>query len=358
MRTLTRRDFLKLAALGFGGLALRPFRRLFDLPEFPEAERLGRVLARVNLRARPDYDSPVVGVLYEDAVVPWLREVVGSHPYRVNQRWVETPDGYIWAPNLQPVRLAPNEPLDSLPETSLGPGMWVEVTVPYVDLVLDNPPPRAPSLKENPHPRLYYSQVMWVDRIRRDEASGQVWYRVKEPYGSYGDIFWAAAEAFRPIAPEDIAPIRPEVEDKRVVVDVRYQTLSCYEGDEEVYFCRVSTGAKFNAEGKPVDEWATPPGKHPIWRKLVSVHMSGGTTGGGYDLAGIGWTTLFVGSGIAIHATFWHNNFGVPMSHGCVNCRPEDAHWVFRWTQPEVAYDPGDIIVQMPGGTPVEVVDT
>lgn len=353
---LTRRDFLKLAALGLGGLALRPFRRLLTLPDFPQSERLGRVLARLDLKARPDYDSPTVGVLYDDAVVPWLREVVGRHPYRLNQRWVETPDGYLWAPYVQPVRLEPNTPLESLPETSLGAGMWVEVSVPYVDVVLANPPARSPWLKDSPHPRLYYSQVMWVDRIRRDD-SGQVWYRVSEPYGSYGDVFWAAAEAFRPLTPEDIAPIHPEVEDKRVVVDVRYQTLSCYEGGQEVYFCRVSTGAKFNAEGKSVEKWATPVGRHPIWRKLISVHMSGGTTGGGYDLPGIGWTTLFAGSGVAVHATFWHNNFGVPMSHGCVNARPEDARWVFRWTQPVVPYDPGDVVVQMPGGTPVEVVD-
>lgn len=86
--------------------------------------------------------------------------------------------------------------------------------------------------------------------------------------------------------------------------------------------------------------------------------MSGGTTGGGYDLPGIGWTTLFVGNGVAIHSTFWHNNFGVAMSHGCVNTKPEDAQWIFRWTTPYVSYDPGDITISMPGGTRVEVVES
>ena len=86
--------------------------------------------------------------------------------------------------------------------------------------------------------------------------------------------------------------------------------------------------------------------------------MSGGTTGGGWDLAGVGWTTLFVGNGVAVHSTFWHNNFGVPMSRGCVNARPRDAKWVFRWTNPIVSYLPGDVTVSMPGGTPVEVVET
>lgn len=83
--------------------------------------------------------------------------------------------------------------------------------------------------------------------------------------------------------------------------------------------------------------------------------MTGGTTGGGYDLAGVSWTTLFVGNGVAIHSTFWHNNFGEPTSHGCVNAAPEDAKWIFRWTKPIVAYDPGDLTVGMPGGTLIEV---
>jgi lipoprotein-anchoring transpeptidase ErfK/SrfK len=85
--------------------------------------------------------------------------------------------------------------------------------------------------------------------------------------------------------------------------------------------------------------------------------MSGGTTGGGYDLPGIGWVTLFVSNGVAIHSTFWHNNFGFPMSHGCVNARPQDAQWIFRWTTPFIDYDPGDATVSMPGGTRVLVAE-
>jgi hypothetical protein len=155
----------------------------------------------------------------------------------------------------------------------------------------------------------------------------------------------------------DLESINPDVEEKRIRINLNYQTLSCFEGRNEVFYCRISSGAKFDAEGNPVDKWSTPLGSHPIWRKVISLHMSGGTTGGGYDLPGIGWTTLFVGTGIAIHGTYWHNNFGVPMSHGCVNARPEDAKWIFRWTQPEVSYEPGDMTVSMPGGTKVEVVE-
>ena len=359
-RKLSRRDFLKLAALGLGGLGLRPWKRAFALPDFPVSERLGRVVWwGTELKSQPNIESTTLRSLVDDEVLPWLREVVGWHSAGLSQRWVETPEGYVWSPHMQMAHNLPNAPLENLPQTSLGEGMWVEVSVPYVDLVLDNPPARAPwleyRLSDGPPPRLYYSQIVWVDQIRVDE-DGQSWYRVNERYG-YGDIFWAAAEAFRPLTPEEMSPINPEVENKRILVDVPHQTLSCFEGDTEVHFARVSTGALYNASGKRVDAWATPPGEHPIWRKLVSLHMSGGTTGGGWDLPGIGWTTLFVGSGVAIHSTFWHNNFGVPMSRGCVNARPEDAKWIFRWTQPQVTYDPGDVTVPLPGGTKVAVVE-
>ncbi len=362
MSFYSRRDFLKLGALGLGSLIFWPRLRIARLPEFPAAERLGRVnVGKVDIKLKPDADSQTVGPLYEDAVVPWLREVVGPNLYRTNQRWVETPDGYIWSPYLQPVRNLPNRPLESLPENpSLGKGLWVEVSVPYVDLVLDNPPARSPGfqdrLKLGQPVRLYYTQIVWIDQVKTGD-SGATLYRVNEKYGAYGDILWGAAEAFRPISEEEIAPINPQADNKHIFVNLTHQTLSCLEGNSEVHFARISSGAIYNSKGERVDVWGTPVGKFPIWRKLISLHMSGGTTGGGWDLPGVGWTSLFVGSGVAIHSTFWHNNFGEPMSRGCINAAPDDSKWVFRWTQPMVSYDPGDKTVQWPGGTTVEVVE-
>jgi lipoprotein-anchoring transpeptidase ErfK/SrfK len=85
--------------------------------------------------------------------------------------------------------------------------------------------------------------------------------------------------------------------------------------------------------------------------------MAGGTNADGWDLHGIGWTELFVGEGVAIHSTFWHNNFGEPMSHGCVNASPEDAKWVYRWTLPSVPFDTGDRTIVGDGSTRVTVVE-
>lgn len=352
MSSLTRREFLKAEVLGIGSLLLPPQ----SLSAAAGLERLGRVVeTRLDVRARPDVGSQAVATLDEDAVIPWYREVIGVHPYRINQRWVETDGGYVYAPALQPVQDLPNIPIDSLSETSLGPGFWTEVSVPWVDVALDNPPARAPWLVNSARPRLYYSQIVWVDAIRQAD-DGSMRYRINERFG-YGDLLIADARAFRPLSEAEVTPLAPEVEDKRVVVNLERQSLSCFESGREVYYCRVSTGIPFDVDGNPTDESTTPPGPHPVWRKLISVHMVGGTTGGGWDLPGVGWTSLFVGNGVAIHSTFWHNDFGVPRSRGCVNAQPEDAKWVFRWLAPVVPYDPGDVTVGMPGGTIIEVVE-
>jgi hypothetical protein len=127
--------------------------------------------------------------------------------------------------------------------------MWVEVSVPYVDLLLANPPVRSPGFQHRHNLglpiRLYYSQVMWVDQLNKDE-SGQVLYRISDKYGSYGDLLWGPAEAFRSITPEEIAPIAPEITEKRVVVNIAYQTLACFEREAEVFYTRISSGALFN----------------------------------------------------------------------------------------------------------------
>jgi lipoprotein-anchoring transpeptidase ErfK/SrfK len=363
--SISRRDFLKLttAALGSSAAlsAFKPFSRyslgLSTLPDFPKGDFLARncVGGIINVMSRPNPNSSVVSSVYEDAVFPWLQEVPGEEldMNRINQKWVETPDGYLYSSNLQPCKNLPNEPLKTMPAPGPDgvPGFWVEVTIPYVDFVLDNPPARSPWMKNqlnNGLPtRLYYKQVMWADEIRTAD-DGTIYYRVGERYGAYGDLFVADARAFRPLTEEDSTPINPDVDpkDKKIVVNITDQILSCFEGDKEVYFCRVSSG---------VGDHSTPLGEHITWRKMVSTHMAGGTVAAGYDTPGIAWTTLFAGEGNAIHATFWHNDFGMKRSHGCVNVLPDDAQWIFRWNSPEVPLLPGDLTIPMPGGTHVLV---
>ncbi|MEX2143099.1 MAG: L,D-transpeptidase [Anaerolineales bacterium] len=355
----SRRDFIKLSGLGLGALALGSKGSLLTQShwqsEFPQSERLGRVVDElgtyINVRTRPSSDAPEAGQLAGDDVVPWLREVVGYTPYR-NQRWVETPQGYVWAPLLQPVRNLLNTPLDTLTQTGSEPGMWMEVTVPYVVAQLANPSPlgfRMRFLAENSLPiRFYYGQVWWADDIRNGDHG--VEYHVRELHGSRGDHFWAPAQAFKPILPEDIQAISPQVENKRILINIARQTMSCFEDGREVYFCRVSTGRFGEDTQTPVSE------NLQIFMKFVSTHMEGGATGAGYDLSGIGWTTFIAAGGIAVHSTYWHNNFGERTSAGCVNVRPEDAKFVFRWSAPHVPYQPGKL--DQIAGSLVRVVES
>lgn len=356
-RLVSRRDFLKLAGLGLGAAAwgtLRPALRAearrsdLALPDFPQFDRLGRNCTAdtsmqwggtIPIMAQPDVNGTKVRDATRDEVFPWLREVSSStvDVNRINQRWVETPEGFIYSPYMQPCRNLPNTPMTALPEGKAG--FWAEVTVPYVDLILDNPNPISGWMKDHVtyglQPRLYYLQVMWIDNIRTTD-SGAVQYHVNERYGNPGDLFWADGAAFRPISEDEISPLHPDVDPavKKIVVHLSYQTLSCQENNREVYFCRVSTGAELGS---------TPLGEHAIWRKLISVRMAAGTSGASYDLPGIPWTTFFVGDGVAIHGVTSHNDFGFPRSHGCVNCLPGDAKWIFRWCLPSVPLEPGDV---------------
>jgi hypothetical protein len=372
---LSRRDFLKIAGLGVGALALRPlnsrwnvpgFSRSLNLPDFPKSDLLGRNCTSdtnlqwggtVPIMKRPDVTSSKVRDTQRDEVFPWIREVSAENINlnNPNQRWVETPEGFIWSPYLQPCRNQPNTPLTALPTDSKG--FWAEVTVPYVDLILDNPKPISGWMRDhvsyNLQARLYYSQVMWIDQVRILD-SGTIQYHVNERYGNPGDLFWTDGAAFRPLTEEDISPINPDIDPatKKVIVNLNYQTLSCMEGDSEVFFCRVSTG---------MQEGSTGLGEHPVARKLISIRMAANTAGASYDLPGISWTSIFdYGNGLAIHAATSHNDFGAVRSHGCVNCRPEDAKWIFRWSQPTVTMEPGDVTWQdwNTGSTHVFVVNT
>ena len=365
--SLSRKNFIKLLGLSVAGLGLNPRLRFSEQAQFPNYDRLGRVciIGKVEIKSAPADSSETTGVLYEDAVIPWFKEVVAKEPnYNYfNQRWVETTNGYVYAINIQPVRNIPNTPIDSLLSSSKGEGMWAQVTVPYADVTLVTNPSSNSWVKvrldQGLPLRVYYGQVYYIDRIKKDD-DGSVHYRVNPNYYGGVDMFWVPAEAMRPITPDEIMPIHPSTENKKIVVDVARQALSCFEGNTEVYYCRVSTGAKFDMYGNSIEKWATPLGSYVISRKFVSLQMSGGTTGAPYDLPGIGWVSVFATGGIAIHATVWHNNFGTPKSHGCVNTLPEDAYWIFRWSLPEAPYDPGMVDITESGApsTNIQVIES
>ena len=149
-KKISRRRFLKTSMLGAAAASFLKTQitqaeviQTQAGNEWPDAERLGRNCTggMINMRLRPNAESESVKTLYEDSIVVWLREVVGEAPSGVyNKRWVETPDGYLYLPCVQPVNYQPNKPVQALPQTAEGSGMWVEVTVPYVDIILEKAP--------------------------------------------------------------------------------------------------------------------------------------------------------------------------------------------------------------------------
>lgn len=100
-------------------------------------------------------------------------------------------------------------------------------------------------------------------------------------------------------------------------VDLSDQRVYAYEGDTLVKTFIVSTGT-----------WQTPTvtGKFKIWIKLRSTTMSGDD----YYLTNVPYVMYFY-QGYGLHGTYWHNNFGVPMSHGCVNLSIPDAEWAYNF---------------------------
>ncbi len=116
-------------------------------------------------------------------------------------------------------------------------------------------------------------------------------------------------------------------------VSISHQTLTAYEGTRPVYVTLVSTGAAGLADHKTTT--ATKRGTFAIHTKHVTVGMDGEKPGEEFDLKDVPYVQYFT-EGYALHAAFWHDDFGRPRSHGCVNLAPIDARWLFHFTSPGV----------------------
>ena len=133
--------------------------------------------------------------------------------------------------------------------------------------------------------------------------------------------------AFTPSDLSMLSPIdeMPEDVGRWIRVDLSEQLVIAYEDDEPVRGFVVSTGLP----GTP-----TVTGTFNIRMKVRSQTMSGGTPENGYyNLPNVEWVQYFYAD-YGFHGTYWHNNFGNPMSHGCVNMTNADAKWLFDWASP------------------------
>jgi lipoprotein-anchoring transpeptidase ErfK/SrfK len=110
---------------------------------------------------------------------------------------------------------------------------------------------------------------------------------------------------------------QPGGSDRWIDVDLSDQVTYAYEGNVMVNSFLVSTGT-----------WQHPTvtGQFYIYVKYVYADMAGP----GYYLPDVPYVMYFY-SGYGLHGTYWHSNFGTPMSHGCINFSIPDAEWLFYW---------------------------
>jgi len=206
-------------------------------------------------------------------------------------------------------------------------GCLAEVTVPFTDAVFD---PRLPFAVAY---RLYYSTTYWV--VSSVRSNGKDWYLIKDDY--YKMQYYAQAQHLRMITREEVAPLSSIVpaDRKRMEVHLPEQTVVAYEYDQPVFMSKAATGASWQS-----GTYETPPGRHYIDHKRPSRHMANGNLASpvGYDLPGVPWVSYITDNGISFHGTYWHNDFGKPRSHGCINLPTQAAKWVYRWTMPQVEF--------------------
>lgn len=107
------------------------------------------------------------------------------------------------------------------------------------------------------------------------------------------------------------------VSERWIDVNLSQQRLTAFQGKTAVFSSLISGG---------LPNTPTVVGRFKVYIKLRSTRMRGP----GYDLPGVPYTMYFY-RGYAIHGTYWHSNFGRPMSHGCVNMRTQDAAWLYSW---------------------------
>lgn len=347
---LTRRDFLKLAGLSALSLALPPLpaapgRAAITTPQSEAITTLGRVLNnRTTLRTKPTFDSEIIKHYYYDLIIPITGVTLGLEPGDYNRVWyvVNDGEGYVYSGGVQPVEVVENEVASRVPKT----GRLAEVTVPYTEAFW--------SYQSAAHVayRLYYGTTHWVYSIETSK-DGRQWYRVRDDKKGYD--YFVDATHLHVFTTEELVPLSQHVpaENKRIEINLTDQVVIAYEGDRAVFASRTATGARFK-DG----DFRTKPGRYTTNRKRPSRHMAAGEPGigSGFDLPGVPWVCYLTESGVSLHGTYWHNDFGSPRSHGCINLPTLAARWFYRWCSPTVLLH--EQIVELPDdeGTPVIII--
>lgn len=344
IREISRREFLRLSSAALLAL-LASSRNSFAYAQPSARDDATTILGRITTNKVDMFDSPaldgkLVRTLWKDLVLPISRIEIGAGEPSHNKVWYKLEnEGYVHSGSVQPVKIALNEPVTEIPRK----GILAEVTVPFTDAVWDI------NRKDSVAYRLYFTSTHWITGLVEDDE-GTPWYEILEDF--YQFKYYVNPAHLRVIAPEEVTTLSPHITalDKKLEVRLRDQIVVAYEGSTPVQMMRCSGGTAFHRG------YLTPTGSFTTNYKRPSRHMVNSRLASAYsyDLPGVPWICYFTEEGVAFHGTYWHNDFGRPRSHGCINLLSENAKWIYRWTTPHVPYS--EQRVDKRSGTRVEIV--
>ncbi|HEY5729694.1 MAG TPA: L,D-transpeptidase [Anaerolineales bacterium] len=336
---LTRREFLKLATTGSLAFALSDLKLDRALASSPVKQGL------MTFSGTPMYDAPTflanqIFNFGKDQVVDVTGvEENGEKGNPFNTVWYKINDeGYSYSGWVLPVETRYQKPLFDVPLA----GRVGEITVPF------SVTKKAPYVYAELGYRVYYGSAHWVKRVVVTREEKSIWYEIYD--SELEKYLYVSSHDMRLVPYDELTLLSPEVpqEEKLIVVESETQLVTAFEGDKLVFSQRCSSGA-FGTE--------TPKGEFRTYHKGPAVHMTnqGDALENIYNLPGVPWCSFFTGAGHAFHGTYWHNDYGRPRSHGCVNLPSDAAKFVYRWSMPNVPVD-ADYIHRPGEGTRVQVI--
>ncbi len=332
---LNRRTFLRTSLLTMGGLGMLAMRPLdfssafLPFDEGPTGDVARVATTNVSVYSRPSDKSTILYQRNRDDLVNIYYEVVSPDGPGYNPLWYRVWRGYIHSAHLERVKVRLNPVETKLPEKGF---QLAQVTVPYTQTVR-----YIGYAKEwQPLYRLYYGSNHWIAGVQSG-PDGSPHYIVHDELNEVE--YLAPAPHFRFVQPEEYAPLPSTVEpwEKRIEVSIARQEVRAFENGKEVFKASVATGLPDTRRVPGLIRTDTPRGEFHVYSKMPSKHMGDGNLTAdieAYELPGVPWTTFFAQNGVAFHGTYWHTNWGTPMSHGCVNMRTEEALWIYRWATP------------------------
>ena len=337
---ISRRDFLKMGGTALAS-AMLAGKLNISLVAASENIQRGRVLYwNLPVHSEPNKSSHQVSNYKFNNLLPIMDKVLGGDEGDYNPWWFKIGhEGYAYSGGIQLVKETMNPTRADFPQGGL-PG---EVTVPYTESNW-----RTSGAFANIGSLMYYQTIHWIMGVVADPVSGRVWYRAYDHL--YNKEYFLRPQHVRIIPEEEMTPISPHLDPAKKLIEVslQEQKVRAYEGDRLVFISRAATG-------KGVQK--TPTGWFRTFHKRPSAHMVGGTDiENYYDLPGVPWDTFITSEAVALHGTYWHNDFGTPHSYGCINLPVPAARWIYRWTIPTVPY--GTMYLLEPGkGVNVHVIE-